>query len=102
VKKHVYALYGVHPQSRQQNGRTVRICCEVDHLISLEIGGSNDIKNLWPEPYYPRPGAREKDKLENWLRKQVCSGTMSLEQAQQIISRDWYAGYLQMTAGATR
>ena len=22
-------------------------CCEVDHLIPLELGGSNDIKNLW-------------------------------------------------------
>ena len=22
---------------------------EVDHLISLELGGSNSIKNLWPD-----------------------------------------------------
>jgi hypothetical protein len=33
---------------------------EIDHLISLELGGSNDIKNLWPQPYEPAPGAREK------------------------------------------
>jgi 5-methylcytosine-specific restriction endonuclease McrA len=25
--------------------------CEVDHLISIELGGSNDQHNLWPEPY---------------------------------------------------
>jgi hypothetical protein len=31
-------------------------CCEVDHLIPLELGGSNDMKNLWPEPDAPRPG----------------------------------------------
>jgi hypothetical protein len=31
-------------------------CCEVDHLIPLELGGSNDMKNLWPEPDNPRPG----------------------------------------------
>jgi hypothetical protein len=24
---------------------------EIDHLISLELGGINDIKNLWPEAY---------------------------------------------------
>jgi hypothetical protein len=30
---------------------------EVDHFIALELGGSNDIVNLWPEPY-AAPGAR--------------------------------------------
>src|SRR5438067_277467 len=24
---------------------------EIDHFISLELGGANDIANLWPEPY---------------------------------------------------
>jgi hypothetical protein len=72
----------------------VRVCCEVDHLISLELGGSNDIKNLWPEPYLPRPGARQKDVLENWLHKQVCSGKMPLSDAQRMIATDWYAPYL--------
>jgi hypothetical protein len=28
---------------------------EIDHLISLELGGSNDPKNLWPESYYTEP-----------------------------------------------
>jgi hypothetical protein len=31
-------------------------CCEVDHLIPLELGGSNDLKNLWPQPEEPHPG----------------------------------------------
>jgi hypothetical protein len=64
-------------------------CCETDHLISLEIGGSNDITNLWPQPYLPKPGAREKDKVENYLHAQVCTGKMSLTFAQQIIRTDW-------------
>lgn len=72
-KRQVYALYGVHPAVRTVNGKRVRTCCEVDHLISLELGGSNDVKNLWPQPYLPRPGARQKDALENWLHKQVCA-----------------------------
>jgi hypothetical protein len=74
LKRQVYSLYGVRPSTQTRNGKRLRVCCEVDHLISLELGGSNDIKNLWPEPYLPRPGARQKDVLENWLHKQVCSG----------------------------
>ena len=69
---------------------------EIDHLISLELGGSNDIKNLWPQPYLPTPGAHEKDKVENWLHRQACSGKMTLAAAQDAIAQDWYAVYLGM------
>jgi hypothetical protein len=69
---------------------------EVDHLISLELGGSNDPDNLWPELYEPRPGAHEKDKVENYLHRQVCSGAMTLAEAQHEIVTDWYAVYLRM------
>jgi hypothetical protein len=96
VKREVYRDYGVHPATQTRNGKRVRTCCEVDHLISLELGGSNDIKNLWPQPYLPRPGARQKDVLENWLHQRVCSGKMSIADAQRSISRDWYAAYLAM------
>jgi hypothetical protein len=96
VKREVYALYRVHPLTVTRDGKRVRICCEVDHLISLELGGSNNIKNLWPQPYLPRPGARQKDVLENWLHRQVCSGKMSIGDAQRTISTNWYAGYLSM------
>ena len=96
VKREVYALYGVHPSTQMRNGKRVRTCCEVDHLISLELGGSNDIKNLWPEPYFPLPGARQKDVLENWLHRQVCAGKIPLADAQAMISRDWYGAYLSM------
>jgi hypothetical protein len=51
-----------------------------DHLISLELGGHPiDPRNLWPEPY---PRASEVDAIENELNDQVCSGDLSLEQAQ--------------------
>jgi hypothetical protein len=92
-KRQVYALYGVHPAVRTVNGKRVRTCCEVDHLISLELGGSNDVKNLWPQPYLPRPGARQKDVLENWLQQQFCAGRIPLAEAQKAISSDWYAAY---------
>jgi hypothetical protein len=52
-----------------------------DHLISLELGGNpTDPRNLWPEPY---PRASEVDRMENDLNAQVCSGQLSLAQAQQ-------------------
>lgn len=75
-----------------------RACYEEDHLISLELGGNpTDPKNLWPEPYAPVPGPRQKDKVENYLHDQVCSGAMTLQKAQQTIVSDWYAVYLRIT-----
>ena len=51
-----------------------------DHLISLELGGNpTDPRNLWPEPY---PRASEVDRVENDLNAQVCSGPLTLAQAQ--------------------
>jgi hypothetical protein len=51
-----------------------------DHLISLELGGhTTDPRNLWPEPY---PRASEMDGIENELNARVCSGRLSLEEAQ--------------------
>ena len=85
VKDRVYAAYG--------REKEAGICCEVDHLISLELGGSNDIKNLWPEPYEPRPGAYEKDRVENYLHREVCAGNIELAEAQRQIATDWYAVY---------
>ena len=46
---------------------------EVDHIISLELGGSNDISNLFPESYTISNGARVKDTFENYLHSQVLS-----------------------------
>ena len=83
MKTQVYALYGAthsgtppHPPS----------CCEVDHLISLELGGSNEITNLWPQQY---PDATDKDKVENALHALVCHGKLSLGVAQRGIARNW-------------
>src|SRR5437588_8831726 len=40
-KREVYTRYGI---PGDHHGSSY----EVDHLISLELGGSNDIRNLWP------------------------------------------------------
>jgi hypothetical protein len=71
---------------------------EEDHLIPLELGGSpTDPKNLWPEAYatsIPDGGAKYKDKVENYLHDEVCSGAMPLADAQQRIATDWYRVYV--------
>jgi hypothetical protein len=85
-KKKVAALYGIDYEATRQH-------VEYDHLISLELGGSNDVENIWPEFYLPVPGAHEKDKVENWLHRQVCAGDIQLEDAQTAISHDWIGIY---------
>jgi hypothetical protein len=51
-----------------------------DHLISLELGGDpTDPRNLWPEPY---PRAADVDRIENDLNARVCSGSLTLAEAQ--------------------
>lgn len=67
---------------------------EIDHFIPLELGGNNSPQNLWPEPYEPRPGANEKDAVENALHAEVCANRITLAQAQQIITTDWYAYFM--------
>lgn len=63
---------------------------ELDHLVPLELGGCPDcISNLWPEPAYPTPGYHQKDIVENYLNKQVCSGKIPLQVAQDEIVSDW-------------
>jgi hypothetical protein len=70
---------------------------EEDHFISLELGGNpTDPRNLWPEPYGPKPGAKEKDVVENYLHKQVCAGNLTLQDAQKAIVMDWYEVYKQI------
>jgi len=66
---------------------------EIDHIVSLELGGSNDIANLFPEPGSGRANYHAKDKLENKVHDLVCAGKLSLRSAQHAIASDWVALY---------
>ncbi len=67
---------------------------EEDHLISLQLGGHpTDPKNLWPEAYAGKCGARIKDVIETKLKRLVCSGEITLETAQFAIATNWVAAY---------
>ena len=69
--------------------------CEIDHLISRELGGADDIRNLWPQPYGTSPwNAQLKDKLENHLHKEACDlHSITLRQARKMIRDDWRVAY---------
>jgi hypothetical protein len=71
------------PAYGQQN-----VSGELDHLVPLELGGSNDATNLWVEAG-PIPNA--KDAVESGLNHEVCDGTLSLRAAQREIARNWLA-----------
>ena len=67
---------------------------EIDYLIAPRLGGTEDIHNLWPEPYRSRVwNAHVKDALEERLHEMVCSGQLDLFTAQHDIATDWIAAY---------
>jgi hypothetical protein len=85
VKHQVEAAYGLKPRPY---GSTL----EIDHIISLELGGSNDPRNLYPERATfadGAPGFHVKDKLENATHRAVCAGTIGLSTAQRQIAGNW-------------
>jgi hypothetical protein len=58
------------------------------------LGGSNALKNLWPQSFQTQPwNAHVKDHLENELHRLVYAGQLDLGTAQRDIATDWIAAY---------
>jgi hypothetical protein len=72
MKRHVARAYGIN--------WTDHLSYEFDHLIPRELGGADNILNLWPQPLVE---ARVKDQRENALHRAVCAGQMTLVAAQR-------------------
>ena len=85
TKDKVYAGYGIAHQSPGTY--------EIDHLVPLEAGGSNQIADLFPQPASPRPGFHEKDRLENSIRDRVCDDGQALRPLRRRVAKDWVALY---------
>lgn len=85
MKKEVFARYGIAWERHAE--------FEVDHLISRELGGADDVRNLFPQHWAAPWGAHQKDRLENRLHALVCAQTITLREAQTAISADWIAAY---------
>lgn len=86
MAEQVFAKYGIrNPAPR---------AFEVDYLITPALGGAEDVRNLWPQPYGGSVWtARVKDALEDYLRTMVCNGRLELATAQEDIATDWIAAY---------
>ena len=85
-KFEVESEYGLQPA---YYGSTI----EIDHIVPLELGGSNDSANLFPEPGSGAANYHVKDALENALHDLVCSGEMALRAVQRAIATNWEALY---------
>lgn len=82
----VFAAYGLDDRASR--------AYQVDYLINPQLGGNDEFKNLWPEPYHATVwNAQAKDALETRLHGMVCSGQISLEEAQHEIAHDWIGAY---------
>ena len=67
---------------------------EIDHLVTPGLAGSDDIRNLWPEPRYRTVwNSYVKDQLEDHLHNLVCNGQINLTIAQREIANDWISAY---------
>ena len=80
TRDRVYSAYGIPRGERKGRYR-------IDHLVPLELGGSNRPANLWPQTY---ADSKRKDRVESELHEAVCSGAMTLHAAQQAIAHDWH------------
>jgi hypothetical protein len=85
MRKQVFTNYGI-PYSQHRS-------YELDHLVPRELGGADDVANLWPQKWTGPYNARQKDRLENALHRAVCAGELSLHDAQESIRRDWLSSY---------
>jgi len=91
AKAKTYLWYNFkHPQKNTGASQT----CELDHLISLEIGGADTLDNIWPQcgpngvvlrnRYF-----KQKDIVENYLAAQIRKGAIGLADVQKGMAEDW-------------
>ena len=72
-----------------------RAAFKIDHLIPLELGGADTIDNLWPQRLRARPyGPDRKELLTEVLLQRIARRQITLEQAQEQISRDWIDAFI--------
>lgn len=90
-KAQTYRWYSIaHPSNNAAGSQS----CELDHLVSLELGGADTLDNIWPQCGPPGVALnqryfKQKDLVENYLAWKVRRGEMNLAQAQKGIAADW-------------
>ncbi|MGO4857072.1 hypothetical protein [Arthrobacter sp. 2MCAF14] len=81
----------VKAESLREYGQVAMKTTEYDHLISLELGGTNSVSNLWPEPNKSSATGttNPKDAVENTLHRAICAHKVALSAAQEAIAHNW-------------
>ena len=90
-KQKTYAWYKIKKPAHNSGSTQV---CELDHIISLELGGADTLENLWPQcgpnkAVLAKRFFKQKDAVENFLAREVKAGRMDLSAAQRGIGEDW-------------
>ncbi|WIT10464.1 hypothetical protein PFX98_16290 [Paucibacter sediminis] len=94
MKREVFRRYGYTGNSDPRCVPAGQRKCEIDHLISRELGGADEIVNLWPQAYGTSPwNAVLKDRLENRLHREICSGAITLDEGRAMLVNDWREAY---------
>jgi len=68
---------------------------KIDHLIPVELGGADNVENLWPQNLRVKPyGAERKELLTRCLLLRIAEGRMTLAQAQTAMQEDWIDAFI--------
>ena len=74
--------------------------------LTTSFRWSSVVPMSWPtcghNLIHPQAGVRQKNVLENYFHRQVCSGLMDIESAQQEIARDWFAAWKKTVTSSHR
>jgi hypothetical protein len=81
-------------QNKPTINKAQKQVCELDHFISLELGGADTLDNIWPQCGPSRVVLKnrffkQKDTVENFLAWLVKNDRMDLADAQKGIVADW-------------
>jgi hypothetical protein len=67
---------------------------KISWLIPIQLGGTGNIKNLYPHSLLEKTWTlAKKEQLDHLLHSMVITGKISLQQAQYEISNDWIKAY---------
>jgi len=90
-KAKTYVWYNL---DKPVDNKGVNMQCELDHIVSLQLGGADTLDNLWPQcgpkgVKLPTRHFKLKDDVENYLARQIKAGKIPLKEAQKGIAEDW-------------
>lgn len=85
TKDAIFAAYNI-PENIQNN-------YTIDRFVAVALGGSNDMANLWPQLVKGERSASHKNRVESFLYDQLCAGKLSMQEVQELGSRQWVMVY---------